>query len=228
MLFLAVTLGFFVENKREHVIESRRAKQYASFLYNDLVKDTSFLREGMDFMKIGIKKLDTLILVLKSFNEPTAVQKIYALSVYAYLNPIFNPTTSTMEQLKSSGSLRYFHNDTLILNFSKYDNEINILKKIEDWNAYQSEDIRKFLTQFLDLKQIPIPVFTDSSRFTITGTAVHSNLKLYKNDPSQFEQFANLCALKQLDWTNRLSRQSGILISMGNLILSLNEEYHLK
>jgi hypothetical protein len=31
MLFLAVTLGFFVENQREHYIEDQRAKQYASF-----------------------------------------------------------------------------------------------------------------------------------------------------------------------------------------------------
>jgi hypothetical protein len=29
MLFLAVTLGFFVENQREHYIEKKRAKEYA-------------------------------------------------------------------------------------------------------------------------------------------------------------------------------------------------------
>ena len=28
MLFLAVTLGFFVENQREHLVEHRREKQY--------------------------------------------------------------------------------------------------------------------------------------------------------------------------------------------------------
>jgi len=228
MLFLAVTLGFFVENEREHIIEKKRAKQYASFLCNDLVKDTSFLREGIDFMTTGIRKLDTLITTLKSFDKVTSPAKIYALSTYAYSNPFFGPTTSTIEQLKNSGSLRYFHNDELVLNFSKYDNEINILKAIENGNAYQSEEMRKFLTQFLDLKKIALPVVTDSATFTIRSPNVGAGFKLYKSDPSQFEQFANLCALKQLDWTNRLSRQSRILISMRNLIVLLKKEYHLK
>ena len=227
MLFLAVTLGFFVENKREHIVENKRAKQYATFLYNDLVKDTSSLREGIDFMTIGIKKLDTMILVLKSLNEPTSVQQVYRLCAYAYSNPIFNPTTSTIEQLKHSGSLRYFHNNELIGHFSKYDNEINILKTIEDRNAYQSEEMRKFLAQFVDLKKISLPVVTDSSRFTIISKAFDNNLRLYKNDPFQLVQFANLCTLKQIDWSNRLSRQSRILISMRSLILSLKEEYSL-
>ena len=32
MLFLAVTLGFFVENQREHYIEHQREKQFISSL----------------------------------------------------------------------------------------------------------------------------------------------------------------------------------------------------
>jgi len=39
MLFLAVTLGFFVENQREHVVERERATQYAKALVRDLEKD---------------------------------------------------------------------------------------------------------------------------------------------------------------------------------------------
>jgi hypothetical protein len=228
MLFLAVTLGFFVENKREHIVENKRARQYASFLYDDLVKDTSSLLEGIDFMATGIKKLDTLILVLKSFDPAISVPRVYALSGYAYSNPIFNPTMSTIEQLKNSGSLRYFHDKNLIQIFSKYDNDILILKTIEDRNAYLSEEMRKFLAQFLDLKKVNLPVVTDSARFTMHAFTVDINLKLYKNDPSQFEQFANLCTLKQIDWSNRLARQSRILISMRNLTRSLKDEYHLE
>ena len=39
MLFLAVTLGFFVENQREHLVERRREKQYISSFIADLRKD---------------------------------------------------------------------------------------------------------------------------------------------------------------------------------------------
>ncbi|TMI97340.1 MAG: hypothetical protein E6H08_02350, partial [Bacteroidetes bacterium] len=41
MLFLAVTLGFFVENQREHFIEDQREKKYAQSLYSDLKLDTA-------------------------------------------------------------------------------------------------------------------------------------------------------------------------------------------
>ncbi len=43
MLFLAVTLGFFVENQREHYIENQRAKQYAGFMIADIKGILHFL-----------------------------------------------------------------------------------------------------------------------------------------------------------------------------------------
>ena len=40
MLFLAVTLGFFVENQRDHFIENQRAKELARALYSELLDDS--------------------------------------------------------------------------------------------------------------------------------------------------------------------------------------------
>lgn len=39
MLFLAIILGFFVENQREHYVEHLRARQYASTMLQDLQAD---------------------------------------------------------------------------------------------------------------------------------------------------------------------------------------------
>ena len=36
MLFLAVTLGFFVENQREHMAEHQREKQFMQSMLEDL------------------------------------------------------------------------------------------------------------------------------------------------------------------------------------------------
>jgi hypothetical protein len=47
MLFLAVTLGFFVENQREHFIEHQREKQYMVSLVEDLETDTAELKKGI-------------------------------------------------------------------------------------------------------------------------------------------------------------------------------------
>ena len=47
MLFLAVTLGFFVENQREHYVEHLREKQYAKSLYT-IVDGTVYFDRAKD------------------------------------------------------------------------------------------------------------------------------------------------------------------------------------
>ena len=39
MLFLAVTLGFFVENQREHYLEHQRERQFMRTMIKDLEQD---------------------------------------------------------------------------------------------------------------------------------------------------------------------------------------------
>ncbi|MEP7142949.1 MAG: hypothetical protein ABI707_08765 [Ferruginibacter sp.] len=232
MLFLAVSAGFFVENQREHYVEHNRAKQYAYFLYRDLLRDTVNLNERSAFIVAGTKKLDTLIAVLKSYKDnDTSATKIYALSAYAYSGAFFSATTSTMEQLKNSGSLRYFGNNDLISNFSNYDTDLQRLKAVEDRNAYLNEEIRKFLVKFLDLKSISrftVNTSSDASGFKLLQPSIAGPLKLYKKDPEQFEQYANLCALKQLDWNTRAGLQMRLFNSASKLIISLKKEYHLE
>ena len=227
MLFLAVTLGFFVENQREHYIENQRAKQYASFLHSDLIKDTASLSQRIAYMNTGIREIDTLILILKSPNPETFVKKIYALSTYIYSNPLFTANNSTIEQLKNSGSLRYFRSRALIRNFSDFDNEVQNMKIIDERNLYIVEDTRKFLTQFLDLKGVPLPriLASDSS---LQQSSIPEVLRLYTKDRTRYVEYANLSTLKQLDWINRVRLMTRTLNSARSLILSLKEEYHLE
>jgi len=231
MLFLAVTLGFFVENKREHYLEHNRAKQYASFLSNDLVKDSVNLAERIATMTTGIKHLDSLINILKAFTHNDSVTlKIYSLSAYAYTGPFFSATTSTMEQLKSSGNLRYFGNNDLISYFSKYDTDLQRLKSVEERNAYLNEEMRIFLTDFLDLKNISrlaVNVSDDTTGFKFIPPSNSKLPYLYKTDKNQLLKYANLCALKQLDWSTRINLQIRLQKSMRNLISSLKKEYSL-
>ena len=178
-------------------------------------------------MNKGINEMDTLVLILKSPAPETSVEKIYELSTYPYSNPVFTASTSTIDQLKSSGSLRYFSNTALIQNFSDYDNELRNMRTIEDRNVYLVEEARKFLTQFLDIRGIPLP------RIFISDTSVSQHffspvMRLYKKDPIQFEQYANLCVLKQVDWINRVRLMIRTLNSARNLILSLKERYNLE
>ena len=94
MLFLAVSLGFFVENQREHYIENHRSEQYAEFLYNDLINDTVNLAGRTAFMEKAVTSVDTLMTLLSSFkNDSASIARIYELSGYAYSGIFFSATT---------------------------------------------------------------------------------------------------------------------------------------
>ena len=120
MLFLAVTLGFLVENQREHYIEHQREKKFAALLYQDLKKDTAFISRIIDVKEWRNGKIDSLFYFL---SQP-ALQK-NAMAIYYYthfldINLPFKPNDATIQQLRSSGSLRYFSNPKLYNEISVY------------------------------------------------------------------------------------------------------------
>ena len=120
MLFLAVTLGFLVENKREHYIEQVRVKEFARSLAFDLARDTANMTYIMNRIKIQIKNTDSLAAYLKS-RKPHEVHNIH-LFAFTVLDryPAYRWSRSTLEQIKNSGSLRYF-GDTMVRYISSYD-----------------------------------------------------------------------------------------------------------
>ncbi|HEX5152478.1 MAG TPA: hypothetical protein VFW07_13605 [Parafilimonas sp.] len=108
MLFLAVTLGFFVENMREHYIERKRAVEYANNLLYDLTKDTARLSDDILYYKWRENSVDSLIQLLSS-NERQYPAKIFYRRLRAmdtWRVPV--GFSNTYDDLKTSGLLRYF------------------------------------------------------------------------------------------------------------------------
>ena len=52
MLFLAITLGFFVENYREHFVERQREKEFLGLIVKDLKMDINMVDSNLYFRKI--------------------------------------------------------------------------------------------------------------------------------------------------------------------------------
>ncbi|HET9744292.1 MAG TPA: hypothetical protein VFP97_01185 [Chitinophagaceae bacterium] len=121
MLFLAVTLGFFVENQREHYIEHIREKKYIQSLFNDLKADTVAI-EDLDERKRNVcKMIDTVIMLLKGDSRKSASSRIYYLvRKIPYSEGRFSFSTKTYEQLKNSGNLRLIRNTSVLDMISDY------------------------------------------------------------------------------------------------------------
>ena len=120
MIFLAVFLGFVAENKREHMVEEDRAKQYAKSLISDLRNDTVMVNDHIQQITMNMNRIDSLCGYVydKSLNQINNFDLIYKSSIGSY-NP-YTWNRATLEQIKSSGSLRYF-NDSIVKKISAYD-----------------------------------------------------------------------------------------------------------
>jgi hypothetical protein len=110
MIFLAVMLGFFAENLREHISDNNREKEFARALYAELSVDSVAAAEkyqlcmqkesDMDYLYHYFK--DSSLTMLSHRFYPTFA-KFYIVNIYT-----FEPKDGILSQLKNSGSLRYF------------------------------------------------------------------------------------------------------------------------
>ena len=121
MLFLAVTLGFFVENQREHFIEHQREKKYIRSMIEDLKTDTSSFRLAMETNIKSCNELDTLIRLLKRKDRKLFAKRIYYLARFIpFEDPYLNCQDKTYEQMKSSGSFRLIRDEKVLNRISTY------------------------------------------------------------------------------------------------------------
>jgi len=134
MLFLAVTLGFMVENFRENHIEKKRAVEYVQNLLYDLLRDTTRLNQDIAYYTWRENSVDSLIILLgnteKEYDGATFYPKLRAMDTWRV--PV--GFSNTYDDLKTSALLRYFTQDGLAgklksyyqeyINFSYYEDEL--------------------------------------------------------------------------------------------------------
>jgi len=116
MIFLAVTLGFFAESYREHIVNKEHEKQYANSFYEDLQDDRKnlpILLNSIQKQQIQPAKSLPVLFSKTSISDP-------ADSIYFYLRKFKRQqgimayiTDRTYEQIKNSGEMRLITNKQL-------------------------------------------------------------------------------------------------------------------
>src|SRR4030095_8060527 len=122
MLFLAVTLGFFVENQREHYVEHQREKQYAKTLYDDIKQDTTEIKYYIFEIEFATSRIDTFRNLVQRFNvKDLPGGTWYYYGRFATRNFKVTLQDATLQQLKNSGGLRYFKTPSGAHAIARYD-----------------------------------------------------------------------------------------------------------
>jgi hypothetical protein len=135
MIFLAVFLGFIAENIRENYVEHHRAREYAQSLYNDLKKDTAELNRITSIKQWQNRNLDSLFILFNTTDPQKNPREFYYYSCFANLPLLpFVPSDITIQQLRNSGSLRYFTSVQLYNDINQYYNHCNFILEREKEN----------------------------------------------------------------------------------------------
>ena len=218
MLFLAVFCGFLAEYQLEHMIEHDRAKELSKSMYEDLKKDTAALKANIVSVNKKMSSADNILDILRSprgsWNDTV---------FYKTIGPImtsypFISTNSTYEQMKASGSLRYFK-QSLINLINSYDVQLKKTKyrdEVEDKCIWLLGDLIFNIMNLEVMSQI---------RFNLPIT---NELFIKFTDRPSFDRFKNLVLTLKNFRMRSLQEYEAQLKIADQLLESLKKEYHLE
>jgi hypothetical protein len=218
MLFLAVFCGFLAEYQLEHKIEKEREKVLAKAFFEDLKKDTAALHFAISFSNTKLNACDTILEMLHrprtNWND-TNFYKSYVYNMIAYP---FTATNGTYEQMKTSGSLRYFK-QSLVNQMNAYDVQ---LKKTGYRDDVEDKGLWMLAPYNLDL--LNLEVVTDI-RF---NKPITHDVYIKITDKSDTGKLINLIIMMKSFRTRTLQEYEAQLKIADSLINVLEKEYHLE
>jgi hypothetical protein len=227
MLFLAVFCGFLAENQREHMIEHQREKQFALLLYDDLKKDTAWLSRVIKIKKWRGQKLDSLIYYLSVPDLQKNANQIYYYTAFLKSDNFFSPNDATIQQLRNSGSLRYFSNLKLYNTITLYYNDCAFyLEKEKERKPVYPDELRSAIFDANDLSSFSTTATLDIMEgFPFPEKKMH----LLSNDKKDYNRFLHFINdLKMGNSVSILFLESFITDDVTGLIRDLKKEYSIK
>ena len=233
MLFLAVTLGFFVENHREHYIEHQRAKIYAASMKANLQVDTAELKQIVYRGTYTAGYLDTFLLLLSTDDIAKIPSgKLYWYGLFGGYLRGFQSNDATFQQMKSSGSLRYFSNPSLEQHISNYDQLMRSMQMLTQVDQPVQLEVRKLRAKIFDFRFNNIAnnvvrkaVYEKFDQAAI-DSFINTNPPVLTFDKTVFNEYAELCRSRNL--RTQLRNASDALSLATEIIAQLTKQYHLK
>ena len=238
MLFLAVFLGFVAENIREHQVEKERGKELAESFYNELKGDSLAIQIAI----VNRQRKDAAFNYLKKYfrdSSLTQCSKAFTINFFyafaTYSPSIFEPNDAILNQLKNSGSLRYFKNQELQELTGKISVAISNLKNRNEMEwTYVHEIINPYYLKHNDQDWVD-KISRDSSVFILVTLQKYENseeqISFHFMKPDNFDRVeaTNIVGLYQLTFRGSMRRQyHDYEVLNAKLLEALRKEYKMK
>ena len=224
MIFLAVTMGFFAEQIREHFVDAKREKEYIVSMLKELRSDSAQLAEVFKDT-LRIKKMDSLSLLLLSRNDSQSVIK----NIYRLVDNItfYNAMTfsrNTLTQLKYGGNMRFIKNTDIVEGLNHLDNIItNNNNQLAGYDRVTIENIREMYT-ILDFS-----LFVKNGK-RLDGNVVLANqiLSFLTDDKRKIIAFGSKVGFQEGAFMNYFDQLKDYAQYSNRLISLMQKEYHLE
>jgi hypothetical protein len=234
MLFLAVFLGFIAENIREHIVEQNRAKEFSRSLVQDLQNDTAAINNQKNSAGLYIAVADSLLNLSKTKLEGRNAAQFSFYTRFTYWTVPISWNRNTFEQIKNSGSLRYFKNDRLLKKLLEYDAAINDINSEADQNKVRGNILLTYINSIIEPERHhelskhliasldTMSVETKESFFSYKTTSL-------ENKREKITEMLNMVVVQQRNFRNQISNRLNPAQMLAiQLINDLKKEYHLE
>lgn len=234
MLFLAVFCGFMAENIREHKIEQYRANEFARSLVQDLQNDTAAIATEKKSATIYISVVDSLLKLSKTPLEGKQASEFSFYTRFTYWTVPVSWSRNTFEQIKNSGSLRYFKNGQLLKKMLEYDGLVNDIKSEANANTIRGNILLPMISSIIE----PALHYELSKHFLISLDTMSTDTRKfffsYKTGPlenkrDKVKELLNMVVVQQRNFQFQINtrwREAQVLAT--ELINDLKNEYELK
>jgi hypothetical protein len=230
MLFLAVFLGFLVENYREHQVEKERGRQYIESFYEDLKTDTALISFYTDFDDKKITSLANLGNCYNTISQSgNGTSCLIDLIRNSSINRPFKKTERTLNQLLNAGGFRLLPKedaDSIIAYQKEYDNfqdfQVTVFQDAQNRVRYSFDMVVNFRANNQMFKS------QEGSLITTFDDSDVSAPILFTNDKSLLNKYFNELQLYYRVTYNHKRMLVVLKETQIRLIKYFETKYHLK
>ena len=227
MIFLAVTLGFFAENLREHFKNRHEINSDMQSMVADLQSDVDMFDTDAALNQLSDRRTDTLISLLKLNRSNTS--HIYFLARFITANnSIYTPDTRTFDQMKSSGTLKLIESRSIVDSISNYYQSLQFFNSQSDLQRQKVDEVHLVNSVLFDGYTFQHMFSNVNPNGDVDISQPENNPPLLSNDFNAVNKI--IIAYHYLYATTEINNKIAVLSSQyaQRLIDLLKKEYHFK
>jgi hypothetical protein len=224
MLFLAVTLGFFAENQREHFVERHRETQYMESLVEDLKNDTIEFNKQLSGANKIVLKLDTALNIFynNQWND-SIIKKLYLVNLSYLGRRDVYLSERTTSQLKNAGGMRLIRSQNITDQISEYWHLAEYGKTYGE--VYEELKLHAREQSYTIFNQ----KYYNNIGVGAVGTTIADGVKLMTMNENVLAEFANRLSHIR----NATEKVQKVIVNKQKtaaikLILDIKKEYHIE